>query len=135
LEVEVSSKFSVFSLHIRLFLREYKMSKPSSRRPVLSKDRQAKPLETLRNESEQPRNSALHMSLSQGRRDRLQDSPLDHAHDAKQSGRALRVIARLRSQGHRTKPNSEDTSPWMLEHRWPHMRDRAAGRNHGVDGR
>jgi hypothetical protein len=111
------------------------MSKPSSSRRDSPKDQQPKPVANLLSDAEQSRGSALHDSLHRRRRAKLQNAPAVPGHDDKQSRRAQSAAARLSAEGHDSKPNGENTSPWKLEHQWPHRRDRVEGRNHGVDGK
>jgi hypothetical protein len=51
-------------------------------------------------------------------------------HGSKQSRQAVKVAAHLGMEHHGSKETSTKDSPWVFEHRWPHRRDRAEGRNH-----
>jgi hypothetical protein len=57
-------------------------------------------------------------------------SPSKHPHGTKRSRQAMGVVARLSMEHHGWKQTGTKSSLWTFEHRWPHMRDRAEGRNH-----
>jgi hypothetical protein len=56
-------------------------------------------------------------------------------HGTKQSRQAVDVATQLSMERHGWKQTGEPSPLRVFEHRWPHMRDRSEGRNHGVQGR
>jgi hypothetical protein len=58
-----------------------------------------------------------------------------HPHGTKRSRQAVVVSTRLRMKRHGWKQTGETSSLWVFEHRWPHLRDRAEGRNHRLQGK
>ena len=54
----------------------------------------------------------------------------DFPHDTKQSRQAENVATRLSMEHHGWKQTGKTSSLWAFEHRWPHLRDHAEGRNH-----
>ena len=50
--------------------------------------------------------------------------------NGKQSRQAVDVATHLSMEHHASKQTSTKSSLWAFEHRWPHTRDRAEGRNH-----
>lgn len=67
-------------------------------------------------------------------------SPLDeffvakHPQDAKRSRQAEEVGTHLSMEHHGWKQSGAKSAAWSFEHRWPHLRDRAEGRNHRPQG-
>jgi hypothetical protein len=63
-------------------------------------------------------------------------SPIDHSlssnhpHSAKRLRRAAGVAYHMSLEHHGWKKTGKRSSLWVFEHRWPHLRDRAEGRNH-----
>jgi hypothetical protein len=55
---------------------------------------------------------------------------LEHPHGTKLSRQAVGVAAHLGMEHHGGKQTGTRTSPWSFEHRSPHRRDHAEGRNH-----
>ena len=53
----------------------------------------------------------------------------------KQPRKAMDVATQLSLGHHGWKQTGEIDSLRVFEHRWPHLKDRAEGRNHGVQGR
>ena len=54
----------------------------------------------------------------------------DHPQDSKPLLRAMNLVAGLDVEHHGGRKTGRRGSPRMFEHRWPHRRDRAEGRNH-----
>jgi hypothetical protein len=54
----------------------------------------------------------------------------EHPHGTKRSRQAVGVAARLSMEHHGWKQTGTTSSLWAFEHRWPHLRDHAEGRNH-----
>ena len=108
------------------------------------------------NDPEQPFDTVLDFSICEGREQRMQESeihhdraplaevvrepesesPIDdslssnHPQSTKRLRQALGVVARLSMEHHGWKETGKRSSLWVFEHRWPHLRDRAEGRNH-----
>jgi hypothetical protein len=59
----------------------------------------------------------------------------EHPHSTKLSRQATGVVARLGMKHRGWKQADTKGSFWAFEHRWPHLRDRAEGRNHGLQGK
>ena len=82
--------------------------------------------------------AVLDFFICGGRHRPMQDSepqqeriPLaEHPHDTKRLRQAMDVATRLSMKHHGWKQTGEKNSLWTFEHRWPHLRDRAEGRNH-----
>ncbi len=55
---------------------------------------------------------------------------LEHPHGTKLSRQAVGVVARVSMENHGWKQTGKKASAWAFEHRWPHLRDHAEGRNH-----
>ena len=113
------------------------------------------------NPSEQPFDALLDFSICEGRQVPIQGSetyqsrvplagveqesaaqpPIEDVfaseapRGTKQSRQAGDVATQLSMERHGWKQTGETSSLWAFEHRRPHMRDRAEGRNHGVQGR
>ena len=56
--------------------------------------------------------------------------PSQHPHSTKRSRQAMSVAVHMSMDHHGWKKTGETSSLWKFEHRWPHLRDRAEGRNH-----
>jgi hypothetical protein len=138
------------------------MLKSTTIRHAFLPDRQDRAVADLLHDSEQPLDSMLDFSICGGRQHPLQapeihpeqtaspgveresetQTPIEDffpakpAQDTRQSRQALDVASQLRLQGHGSKQTGEKSPFWAFEHRiWRHRRDRAEGRNHGVQGR
>lgn len=138
------------------------MTKLSTTRHASLQGRQARAVANLLSESQQPIDSMLDFSICGGRQHPLQNSeglpeqtaspgmerecetqppiekffPAKPSQDTKQSRQVVDVATQLRLQGHGLKQTGEESPFWAFEHRrWRHRRDRAEGRNHGVQGR
>jgi hypothetical protein len=124
-------------------------------------DRQGKTVNDLLNDSEQSFDGTLDFSICGGRqlpihdagthpeelplagieRDSEAQPPSDDffssetPHGTKRSRQAVDVATRLSMERHGWKQTGEKSSLWAFEHRSPHRRDHAEGRNHGVQGR
>ena len=124
-------------------------------------DRQAKSLADMLNHSEQPFDPLLDFSICEGRKPPMQDSktypepillaglgrepdaqpPIENffasdvPHSTKQSRQAVDVATRLSMERHGWKQTGERSSLWAFEHRSPHRRDHAEGRNHRLQGK
>jgi hypothetical protein len=61
--------------------------------------------------------------------------PAKPPHDTKESRQAADVATQLSLQHHGWKQTGEPSPLWVFEHRRPQRRDRAEGRNRGVEGR
>jgi len=123
--------------------------------------RQSRTIAGMLNDSEQPSDAVLDFSVCEGRQCPKQGSetqqsqillagveqdsevqppiedffPSKPPHGTKQSRQAVDVATQLSMQRHGWKQTGEKSPYRAFEHRWPHMRDRAEGRNHGVQGR
>jgi hypothetical protein len=117
-------------------------------------DRQGRKFADVMNDSEQPFDSVVAFSICSGRQHPIQGSetheriPLaegdqspindlyssEHPHGTKQSRQAVDVLAHLSLQRHGWKHTGKKSSLWAFEHRWPHRRDHADGRNHRHPG-
>ena len=108
------------------------------------------------NDSEQPFDTVIDLSICEGRQRRMQESeihhdraplaevvrepesqaPIDdslssnHPQSTKRLRQALGVATRMSMEHHGWKKTGKRSSLWVFEHRWPHLRDRAEGRNH-----
>ena len=104
------------------------------------------------NDSEQPFDTVQGFSICGGRQLAIQVSethheliplaedevqpPIDdlfyaeHPHGTKQSRQAVDLLAHLSLGHHGWKHTGKKSSLWAFEHRWPHRRDHAEGRNH-----
>jgi hypothetical protein len=124
-------------------------------------ERQARTTADLLSNLEQPFNSLLDFSICEGRQLRLQDSeshreriasagveqepetqpptedlfPSKPPQATKQSRQVVNLATQLSLERHAWKQTGEKSSLWVFERRWPHRRDHAEGRNHGVQGR
>jgi len=121
---------------------------------------QGKTVNDLLNDSEQSLDGTLDFSICGGRQIPVEDSDVhpertsvaeqeepvaqpptkdffasEAPHSTKQSRQAVDVATQLSMEGHGWKQTGEPSSLWAFEHRRPQMRDRAEGRNHGVQGR
>ena len=119
-------------------------------------DRQAKSIAEILNESQQSFETVLDFSICGGQHHAIHDSvappertppaaavqaseadpaideffSLKPPHGSKRSRQAVKVATHLSMEHHGSKQASTNGSPWVFEHRWPHRRDRAEGRNH-----
>lgn len=108
-------------------------------------------------DSNQPFDAVIDFSICEGRQRSMQESeiqrdraevarepesqsPIDealssgHPQSTKGLRQAMGVVARLSMQHHGWKETGKTNSLWVFEHRWPHRRDRAEGRNHRLQG-
>jgi hypothetical protein len=58
-----------------------------------------------------------------------------HPHSTKRSRQAMGVAVHMGMEHHGWKQNGTRSSPWAFEHRWPHRRDHAEGRNHRLESK
>ena len=124
-------------------------------------NRQGKTVNDLLNDSEQSFDGTLDFSICGGRQLPVEDAEIhpertslagqelesvaqpptkdffasEAPHGTKQSRQAVDVATQLSMERHGWKQTGEPSPLWVFEHRRPHMRDRAEGRNHGVQGR
>ncbi len=124
-------------------------------------DSQGKTIADILNYCEQPIDAWLDFSICEGRKHPTQDSeahpegipmaeveqePAAQApikdffspeaqHGTKRSRQAVDVATQLSMERHGWKQTGEPSSLWAFEHRRPHLRDHAEGRNHGVQGK
>lgn len=54
----------------------------------------------------------------------------EHRHGTKRSRQTAAGATRVSMERHGWKQTGKPNSLWVFEHRWPHLRDHAAGRNH-----
>jgi len=102
--------------------------------------RQHKMVANVLNDTEQPFDTVIDLSICGGRQYPMQDIethdeqiPLaEHPHGTKRSRQAADSATRLSMERHGWKQTGKTSSLWMFEHRWPHLRDRAEGRNHSL---
>jgi len=137
------------------------MSKLNTNRHDLLQDRQRRTFAEVLNELKQPFDAVLDLFTFGSRPRPMQGSETHHEripmagtvgeseaqppidaffpskapHGTKQSRQAVDVATQLSMERHGWKQTGEPSSLWAFEHRRPHMRDRAEGRNHGVQGR
>ncbi len=124
-------------------------------------NRQGKTVNDLLNDSERSLDGTRNFSICGGRQLPVEDSEIhpertslageelesvaqpptkdffasEAPHGTKQSRQAVGVATQLSLERHGWKQTGEPSPLRVFEHRWPHMRDRAEGRNHGVQGR
>ena len=124
--------------------------------PKLNQEHRGGMFADVLNDSEQPFDAELDLFISEDRKCPTQDSEtphepiplagavseseaqlpvddlfsMDHPHETKLSRQAVGVAARLGMEHHGGKQTGTQSSPWAFEHRWPHLRDHAEGRNH-----
>lgn len=122
----------------------------------LLQDRRTRMSAGLLTDSEQPLDAVMDFSICEGRQPGMQESaihqdrpplaeaarepeslsPIDdplasnHPQSTKQLRQALGVAAHVSLEYHGWKKTGKTSSFWTFEHRWPHQRDRAEGRNH-----
>ena len=121
---------------------------------------QGKTVNDLLNDSEQSLDCTLDFSICGGRQLPVEDAEIhpertslagqeervaqpptkdffasEAPHCTKQSRQAVDVATQLSMERHGWKQTGEPSPLRVFEHRWPHMRDRAEGRNHGDQGR
>ena len=137
------------------------MPKLNSTRHDFVQGRQAKSIAEMLNGSQESFETVLDFSICGGQHHAIHDSaahpertPLAAAvqaseadpaideffslkppHGSKRSRQAVKVATHLSMEHHGSKQASTNGSPWVFEHRWPHRRDHAEGRNHGVRGK
>jgi hypothetical protein len=118
---------------------------------TIHQNRQRKMFADMMNDSEQPFDTVQGFSICGGRHHPILDSethelmplaegeaqpPIDdlfsseHPQGTKQSRQAADVLAHLSLEHHGWKHTGKKSSLWAFEHRWPHRRDYAEGRNH-----
>jgi hypothetical protein len=124
-------------------------------------DSQGKTIADILNYSEQPFDALFGFSICEGRKHPTQDSEAHQAQipragvdqepaaqppiedffpskpprSTKGSRQAVDVATQLSMERHGWKQTGEPSSLWAFEHRRPHLRDHAEGRNHGVQGK
>ena len=104
----------------------------------------------------QPFDTVFDFSICEGRQRRVQESeihhdraeavrepesqaPIDdsfssnHPQSTKRLRQAMGVVAQMSLEHHGWKKTGKRSSLWVFEHRWPHLRDRAEGRNHRLE--
>jgi hypothetical protein len=135
---------------------EPKMLESTITRHNSLQDRQGRTIADVLNQPEQPFDTVLDFSICEGRERRMQESeirhdraplaevvrepesqsPIDdalssnHPQSTKRLRQAMGVVARLGMEHHGWKETGKTSSLWVFEHRWPHLRDHAEGRNH-----
>jgi hypothetical protein len=134
------------------------MPKLNKTRHDLFHDGQGKMFADLLNDSEQPSDAVLDLFIcGDGERpipdsethegipltrlvQELEAQPPDfssskHPQSTKRSRQAMGVVTGLSMEGHGWKQTGTKSSLWAFERRCAHLRDRAEGRNHGVQDR
>jgi hypothetical protein len=114
------------------------MFKLNTSRHDFLQDRQGRTFADVLNDSEQPFDAVLDFFFCGGRQRPMQDSethderiPLaEHPYGTKRSRQAVDVAARVSMEHHGFKQTGTKSFLWAFEHRWPHLRDHAEGRNH-----
>lgn len=125
-------------------------------RPDFLQDLQARISADLLTDSEEPLDAVVDFSICEGRQRGMQESeihqdraplaeavrepesesPIDallslnHPQSTKRLRQAMGVAAHVSLERHGWKKTGKTSSFWAFEHRWPHQRDRAEGRNH-----
>jgi hypothetical protein len=134
------------------------MPKLNTSRQDSLQDRQPKSIAEILNGSQQSFETVLDFSICGGGRHAIHDADalperaasaavvqaseadpaideffsLKPPHGSKRSRKAVKVATHLSIEHHGSKETSTNGSPWVFEHRWPHRRDRAEGRNHRI---
>jgi hypothetical protein len=119
-------------------------------------NRQGSTFADVLTDREQPFDVVIDFSICEGRQRRMQESEIhhdraplaevvrepesqtpindffssSHPQSTKRLRQALGVVARMSMEHHGWKETGKRSSLWVFEHRWPHLRDRAEGRNH-----
>jgi hypothetical protein len=128
------------------------MRKLTAPRHDVRKDRQGGKFSEVLSDPERPSDAVLDLFICRGRRRARHDSertplaevvqefqaqpPIDgplcskHPLGTKRSRQAVGVVARMGMEHHGWKQTGNRSRLWAFEHRWPHLRDRAEGRNH-----
>jgi hypothetical protein len=135
---------------------EQDMLKVTTTRHDFLRERQGTMVADVLNDSEQSCDAVLDFFICGGRQGPVQDPethheqiPLagevqefeaqpsiddffssEHPHGTKRSRQAVGLAARLSMEHHGWKQTGTTSSLWAFEHRWPHLRDHAEGRNH-----
>jgi hypothetical protein len=134
------------------------MPKLNATRHDLFQDGQGKMFADLLNDSERPSDTVLDLFICGDGERPIQDSethegiPLtglvqeleaqppdfsssQHPESTKRSRQAMSVVTDLSMEGHGWKQTGTKSHLWAFERRCAHLRDRAEGRNHGVQDR
>ncbi|MGO9112074.1 MAG: hypothetical protein ACLP9L_22850 [Thermoguttaceae bacterium] len=137
------------------------MPKLNTTRRDLLQNHQSKTIDNMLNDSEQSFDATLDFSICEGRKrpmqafethqeriplaDVVRDSeaqppiedffPSNPTHDTKRSREAVDVATQLSMERHGWKQTGEKSPLWVFEHRSPHRRDHAEGRNHRLQGK
>ncbi len=132
------------------------MPKLTTTRHDFSQERQGRMVADVLNDSTLPCDDVLDFFICEGRQHPMRDSEthhepipvagavseneaqppiddlfsLEHPHGTKRSRQAVGVVAHLKMEHHGWKQTGKKASAWAFEHRWPHLRDHAEGRNH-----
>jgi hypothetical protein len=140
---------------------EQTMSKLNTNRHDLLQNHQHSTVADVLNDSKRPSDAVIDFSICEGRKPPMQDSktypepillaglgrepdaqpPIENffasdvPHSTKQSRQAVDVATRLSMERHGWKQTGERSSLWAFEHRSPHRRDHAEGRNHRLQGK
>jgi hypothetical protein len=133
---------------------EHTMPKSTTTRHDCHQEHQGGMFADVLNNSEQPCDDALDFFISEDRKRPAQASAhepipvagvdsesetqppiddlfsLEHPHGTKLSRQAMGVVARVSMERHGWKQTGTRSSLWVFEHRSPHLRDHAEGRNH-----
>ena len=117
---------------------------------TIRQNRQRKMFADVMNDSEKPLDTVHRFSICEGRPHPTQETPhqriplaweggqppiddlfsSEYPHGTKQSRKVLDASAHLSLEQHGWKHTGKKSSLWAFEHRWPHQRDHAEGRNH-----
>jgi hypothetical protein len=114
------------------------MPKLTTTRHGFPQDRQHKSLADLLNNLKQPFDALRDFFICGGRQLSMQEIETrheqipvaEHPYATKRSRQAADDAARLSMEHHGWKQTGKKNSLWAFEHRWPHRRDHAEGRNH-----
>ena len=135
------------------------MPKPTITRHDFLQDRQGRTFADVLTDSEQPFDTVIDFSICEGRQRRMQESEIhhdraplaevvqepesqssiddslssDHPQSTKRLRQAVGVAVHMSMEHHGWKKTGKTSSLWVFEHRWPHLRDRAEGRNHRLE--
>ena len=135
---------------------EHTMPKLTTTRHDFHQEHQGGVFDDVLNNSEQPCDDVLDFFISEDRKRPMQDSEthhepiplagavseseaqlpvddlfsMDHPHETKLSRQAVGVAAHLGMEHHGWKQTGTKNSLFAFEHRSPHLRDHAEGRNH-----
>ena len=135
---------------------EHMMLKLTTPRHALLQDRQGRTFADVPSDSEHPFDTVIDLFIGGDGQRPIHDSGTDHEripvaevvrksgahlpidyylpseypHGTKRSRQAMGVVTHLGMEHHGWKRTGTKSPIWAFEHRWPHMRDHAEGRNH-----